>query len=376
MKIRMRVIVAAAGTAGHINPGLAIANKIKQEEPNSEIIFIGTTRGLENDLVPRAGYGLKTIEAYGLSKKISIDNFKKMWATLMATGKARKIIKEFKPDIIVGAGGYICGPVVWAASKEKIPVILHESNAFPGKAVKMLAPKAETVLISFEEARSRIPNARNIVCTGTPVKIVKKEYSQEEKKKILTSIGVNGNKPIVLVFGGSQGAQKINEAIIGILENKMNKDYQIIWATGPKQFDIIKEELASKHIDINNIENAKILPYIYNMEEVMNVSNIIVARSGAMTITEISNLGKPSILIPLPNVSQDHQLYNAKVLENVGAAKIILNNELNKNNLEDEIEEIIKNPQLMHEMEEKAFSKSVTDVQEKIYKEIKKIVRK
>lgn len=376
MKIRMRVIVAAAGTAGHINPGLAIANKIKQEEPNSEIIFIGTTRGLENDLVPRAGYGLKTIEAYGLSKKISIANFKKMWATLMATGKARKIIKEFKPDIIVGAGGYICGPVVWAASKEKIPVILHESNAFPGKAVKMLAPKAETVLISFEEARSRIPNARNIVCTGTPVKIVKKEYSQEEKKKILTSIGVNGNKPIVLVFGGSQGAQKINEAIIGILENKMNKDYQIIWATGPKQFDIIKEELASKHIDINNIENAKILPYIYNMEEIMNVSNIIVARSGAMTITEISNLGKPSILIPLPNVSQDHQLYNAKVLENVGAAKIILNNELNKNNLEDEIEEIIKNPQLMHEMEEKAFSKSVTDVQEKIYKEIKKIVRK
>ena len=376
MKIRMRVIVAAAGTAGHINPGLAIANKIKQEEPDSEIIFIGTTRGLENDLVPRAGYGLKTIEAYGLSKQISIANLKKMWATLMATGKARKIIKEFKPDIIVGAGGYICGPVVWAANKEKIPVILHESNAFPGKAVKMLAPKAETVLISFEEARIRIPNAKNIVCTGTPVKIVKKEYSQEEKKKILTSIGINGNKPIVLVFGGSQGAQKINEAIIGILENKMNKDYQIIWATGPKQFDIIKEELASKNIDINNIENAKILPYIYNMEEIMNVSNIIVARSGAMTITEISNLGKPSILIPLPNVSQDHQLYNAKVLENVGAAKIILNNELNKNNLENEIEKIIKDPQLMHKMEEKAFSKSVTDVQEKIYEEIKKIVRK
>ena len=376
MKIRMRVIVAAAGTAGHINPGLAIANKIKQEEPNSEIIFIGTTRGLENDLVPRAGYGLKTIEAYGLSKQISIANLKKMWATLMATGKARKIIKEFKPDIIVGAGGYICGPVVWAANKEKIPVILHESNAFPGKAVKMLAPKAETVLISFEEARIRIPNAKNIVCTGTPVKIVKKEYSKEEKTNILTSIGVNGNKPIVLVFGGSQGAQKINEAIIGILENKINKDYQIIWATGPKQFDIIKEELASKNIDINNIENAKILPYIYNMEEIMNVSNIIVARSGAMTITEISNLGKPSILIPLPNVSQDHQLYNAKVLEKVGAAKIILNNELNKNNLENEIEKIIKDPQLMHKMEEKAFSKSVTDVQEKIYEEIKKIVRK
>ena len=371
----MRVIVAAAGTAGHINPGIAIANKIKEEEKDSEIIFIGTTRGLENDLVPRAGYGLKTIEAYGLSKEISIANLKRICTTLKATGKARKIIQEFKPDIIVGAGGYICGPVAWAANKEKIPVILHESNAFPGKAIKMLSKKAETVLISFEEARTRIPNAKNIVFTGTPVKIEKKNYSNEEKEKILNSINLKSDKPIVLIFGGSQGAQKINEAIIGIIENKLNNNYQIIWATGPKQFDIIKSELSKKEININNIKNAKILPYIYNMEEIMNISNIIVARSGAMTITEISNLGKPSILVPLPNVSQDHQLYNAKVLENAGAAKIILNNELNKDNLNREIQKIIENPDLMRIMEEKALSKSVKNVQEKIYKEIQKIVK-
>lgn len=371
----MRVIVAAAGTGGHINPGLAIANKIKEEEPDSEVIFIGTTRGLENDLVPRAGYGLKTIEAYGLSKRISIENFKKICATLKSTGKARKIIQEFKPDIIVGAGGYICGPVVWAAHKENIPVVLHESNAFPGRAVKVLSKKANTVLISFEEARSRIPNAKNIVLTGTPVKIEKKEYTKEQKLKILQNAGLQENMPIVLIFGGSQGAKKINEAVVGILENALNKEYQIIWATGPKQFDIIKEELAKKNIDIGNIKNAKILPYIYNMEEIMNVSNIIVARSGAMTITEISNLGKPSILVPLPNVSQNHQLYNAKVLENVGAAKIILNDDLKKDNLDAEIEKIIKNPELMHKMEEKAFSKSVKNVQEKIYKEIKRLVR-
>ena len=249
----MRVIVAAAGTGGHINPGLAIANKIKKEEPKSEIIFIGTTRGLENDLVPRAGYDLKTIEAYGLSKKISIENFKKICTTLKATGKARKIIQEFRPDIIVGAGGYICGPVVWAASKEKIPVVLHESNAFPGKAIKVLSKKANTVLISFEEARARIPNAKNIVFTGTPVKIEKKNYTEEQKAEMLKNAGLKQNLPIVLVFGGSQGAQKINEAVIGILENKLNKDYQIIWATGPKQFDIIKKDLAINKIDINNI---------------------------------------------------------------------------------------------------------------------------
>ena len=370
----MRVIVAAAGTAGHINPGLAIANKIKEEEPNSEIIFIGTTRGLENDLVPRAGYELKTIEAYGLSKKISIENFRKICVTLKATGKARNIIREFKPDVIVGAGGYICGPVVWAANKEKVPVVLHESNAFPGKAVKMLAKKAETVLISFEEARVRI-NAKNIVFTGTPVKIEKKQYTKEQKTKILQNVALQNNLPILLVFGGSQGAQKINEAVIGILEKKLNKDYQIIWATGPKQYEVIKKELSKKNINIENVKNAKILPYIYNMEEIMNVSNVIVARSGAMTITEISNLGKPSILIPLPNVSQDHQLHNAKVLENVGAAKIILNDDLDKDNLNVEIEKIISNPELMHKMEEKAFSKSVKNVQENIYREIKKIVR-
>ena len=155
----------------------------------------------------------------------------------------------------------------------------------------------------------------------------------------------------------------------------MNKDYQIMWATGPKQYEIIKNELAQKNIDIEKIDNAKIVPYIYNMEEIMNVSNIIVARSGAMTITEISNLGKPSILIPLPNVSQDHQLRNAEVLQKIGAAQIILNNELEKDILNKEIIEIASNKAKMKEMGEKASTKSVKNVQEKIYAEIKKIVK-
>jgi len=239
----------------------------------------------------------------------------------------------------------------------------------------MLANKVDTVLISFEEARTRIPNAKNIVFTGTPIKIEKKEYTIEQRKTILNNGGLKDNLPTILIFGGSQGAQKINESVIGILENKLNKKYQIIWATGPKQYNIIKKELERKQIKIDNIPNAKILPYIYNMEEVMNVANVIVARSGAMTITEISNLGKPSILIPLPNVSQDHQLYNAKVLADSGAAKIILNDELTKDNLNKEIEEIIKNPKQMKKMEEKALSKSVKNVQENIYREINKVIK-
>lgn len=371
----MKVIIAAAGTAGHINPGLAIANKIKEEEKDSEIIFIGTTRGLENDLVPRAGYELKTIDAYGLSKKISIENIKKMYKTLKGFGEAKKIIKEFKPDIVIGTGGYICGATISSAHKLKIPTLLHESNAFPGKAVKILAGKANTILVSFKDAKDRIRKGANVVFTGTPVKIKKKAYKEEEREELLKKQGLKSNIPTVLVFGGSQGAKKINDAIVEIIKNKKNTNYQIIWATGPKQYDIIKEELKKSNIDIENLLNIKVLPYIYNMEEMMNNVDIIVARSGAMTITEISNLGKPSILVPLPNVSHNHQLYNAKVLENVKAAKIILNDELDGEKLNKVITEIAESPEKMKEMGKNALKVSTTDVEEKIYEEIKKLVK-
>ena len=371
----MKVIIAAAGTAGHINPGLAIANKIKEEQKNSEIMFIGTTRGLENDLVPRAGYKLKAIDAYGLSKELSIANIKNMLKTFKGYFEAKKIIKEFKPDIVIGTGGYICGATISAAHTLKIPTMLHESNAFPGKAVKMLAKKTDTILISFEDAKSRIKKAKRIVYTGTPVKIKKKEYSIDEKLKIIKEAGLNEIKPIVLIFGGSQGAQKINESIIGIIENKLNKDYQIIWATGPKQYDIIKDKLEDRNININYVENIKIVPYIYNMEEVMNVADLIVARSGAMTVTEISNLGKPSILVPLPNVSGDHQTYNAKVLENQKAAKIIKNDELNATILNETIKEIILDKGKKETMEKNALKISTTNVENKIYEEIERLVK-
>ena len=372
----MRVIIAAAGTAGHINPGIAIANEIKRQEKDSKIIFIGTTRGLENDLVPRAGYELKTIEAYGLSKKLTVDNLKKMYKTLKGFKEAKNIIKEFKPDVVIGTGGYICGATISEAHKLGIPTILHESNAFPGKAIKILAKKTNTILVSFKDAIPRIKNARNIVFTGTPVKIKKINYSEEMKKNKIKELGLKDDKPIVLIFGGSQGAQKINEAIIEIIEKNMNKDYQIIWATGPKQYDIIKEELDNKHKNINRIENMKIVPYIYNMEEIMNLVDLIVARSGAMTVTEISNLGKPSILVPLPNVSHNHQLYNAKALENIGASKILLNNNLTGNLLNEQIEKIVLNKNILLKMGEKALSMATSNVEEKIYDEIKKELEK
>ena len=370
----MRAIIAAAGTGGHINPGIAIANKIKEKEPNSEIIFVGTDRGLENDLVPRAGYELRTINAYGLSKKLSIENIKKLYKTFKGLGEAKKIVKEFKPDIVIGTGGYICGAVAMAGKKNHVPVLLHESNAFPGKAVQMLAKKANTILVSFKDAQKRIKNCKNVVYTGTPVKIKKQNYSDEQKKEIMNNLGLSQNKTTVLIFGGSQGAQKINEAIISIIKNKLNTNYQILWATGPKQYDIIKDELKKENINIDNIANTKIVPYIYNMEEAQNVCDLVVARSGAMTVTEIANLGKPSILIPLPSVGNNRQIDNAKVLENLGAAKIITNDNINGELLNSTINDIVSDKQVCEEMGKNAFKVSTKDVEEKIYEEVKKLV--
>ena len=366
----MKVIIAAAGTAGHINPGLSIANKIKEEEPNSEIIFIGTERGLEKDLVPRAGYALKTIDAYGLTLK----NVTKIFKMLKGFLQAKKIIKDFCPDIVIGTGGYICGAVITQAKKLGIPTMLHESNAFPGKAVKMLVKYTDTILVAFQDAVKRIEGAKKIVVTGTPSKIKKLNLSVEQKSKIITKMGLDTKKPILLVFGGSQGAKAINDAIIKIVKQNKKLKYQMIWAPGPIQYNIIKEELEKLHIDIDKLEDVKVYPYIYNMEEMMNIADLLMCRSGAMTVTEVAKVGKAAIFIPLPGVSQNHQEYNARALEKVGAAKIILNKDLETIDLNRYIEKLILNSSLLQDMSKRAEILSSDKAEDKIYKEVKKLV--
>ena len=369
----MNVVIAAAGTGGHINPGIAIANKIKEEDKNSKVLFIGTNRGLENDLVPRAGYELKTVNAYGIERKLTIQNFKRLYSTIKSVKEAKKILIEFKADVVIGTGGYICMPVILAANKLKIPTLLHESNAFPGVAVRLLSKKVNTVLVGFEDAKQRLKKAKNVVVTGNPTKIKKQNFTSNQKEEIIKSIGLKANKPIVLVFGGSQGAKSINESFIDIIKNKKNKEYQIIWAAGPSQYEEIKEKLNDDNININNIENVKIVPYIYNMEEVMNVVDLVVCRSGAMTITEISIVGKPAIFIPFPFATENHQEYNARVLEKVGAAEIILDKELNSDILDKKIKEIVISKEKIVDMGKKANKCAVENVTNKIYQEVKKV---
>ena len=372
----MKVVIAAAGTGGHINPGIAIANKIKEKQPNSEFVFIGTNRGLENDLVPRAGYDLRVIDAHGLERKLTVQNMKNLYATFKSIKEAKGILQNFAPDVVVGTGGYICVPVVLAAKKLGIPVVLHESNAFPGIAVKLFKKKADAILVGFEDAKERLKDAKNVIVTGNPIKIKKLNLTEQEKTKIKGELGVSGNKPVVLVFGGSQGARSINRSFIEIIVNKKNKDYQIIWAAGPEQYEKIKEKLDEVNVDIENIKDVKIVPYIYNMEEVMNACDLVVCRSGAMTITEISVTGKPAIFIPFPFATENHQEYNARVLEGVGAAKIILDKDLNSEILSSTITKIIKNPDQLAQMAKNAERIAIPNVEDRIYEEIRKVVIK
>ena len=371
----MKAIIACAGTAGHINPGIAIANKIKEEQRDSEILFIGTDRGLEGDLVSRAGYDLKTIEAYGLSRKISIDNLKKMIKTFRGMSQAKKIVKEFKPDVVIGTGGYICGAVIMAANKLKIPTMLHESNSFPGKAVKMLAKKTDVIMVGFEDAISRIPKAKKVVLTGTPTRRLKNNLNLAEKISLKDRYKLNAAKPTILVFGGSQGAKAINDTIIELAVKKLNRNYQILLAAGQKQYDSVKQELKSKGLNIDNLDGIKIVPYIYDLQEVMCVAEILVCRAGATTVTEIANLGKPSILVPLPNVSHNHQQYNAEVLKNIDAAKIIKNDELNANRIHEQIEEMLGKG-IIEKMGENAKKIAIENSQDRIYSEINKLIKR
>ena len=296
-----------------------------------------------------------------------------MIKTIKGLSQAKKILKEFKPDVVIGTGGYICGAVIMAASKLKIPTMLHESNAFPGKAVKMLAKKTNVIMVSFETAIGRIPNAKKIVLTGTPTREIKQNITASDKIKEIEKYSLNTAKPTVLVFGGSQGAKKINETIIDLSVKKLNKKYQILLVAGQKQYEEVKKELKEKGLDINKLDGIRVVPYIYEMVETMNMADIMVCRSGATTITEIAKLGKPAIFIPLPNVSHNHQQYNAEVLEEVNAAKIINNDNLKAEDLNKTIEEIL-DKDILKEMGENAKKIAINDTQERILKEIKLLV--
>ncbi len=367
----MRVLLTGGGTAGHINPAIAIANYIKEKEPESEILFVGTEGGLEKNLVPRYGYEIKFIEVMGLRRSLSPENIKVLWNFVKSKSDSAKIIKDFNPDIVIGTGGYVCAPVVKAAFKKKIPTIIHEQNVFPGLAIKMLSQKADVTAISFPETRDMM-KAKNFVLTGNPLRpnllqkhdadIIRAEYGFDEK-------------PIVLMFGGSLGAGKLNEALVQMLAEGNAKGFNLIAATGERFFEEVETNLNEKGFDVDKHRNIRVVPYIYNMEEIFGTADIVVGRAGAITVSEISAMGKAAILIPSPNVAHNHQEYNARYLEKNGAAKVILENELSGTRLADEIQSILGDTVTLKKMREASKKTGITNACETIYNCIKELTK-
>ncbi len=372
----MRVLLAGGGTAGHINPALAIAKTIKEKEPEAEILFVGNKNGLEQRLVKNAGFDIRSVSISGFKRSLSpsalIHNAKTAFRAVAASSASSKIIKEFKPDICIGTGGYVSGPVMRAAQKLKIPVIIHEQNAFPGVTTKMLSKKAEYVMLAVDAARKHFDTNPNFVLTGNPIRPeilrVDKEKAKEEFKK--------DGKPLVLSFGGSLGARKINEGVADLIA-RSGKDgrYSHIHAYGQygKWFpDLLRE----KGTDPDKCDNLDIREYIDNMAQVMAAADVVICRCGAITLSEVQALGKPSVLIPSPNVAENHQYHNAMALVENNAAIVIEEKDLTETSVTEAVDKLLSDETLLAKFAENAKKMAITDSNERIWAVIKKVLNK
>lgn len=363
----MRVIIAGGGTAGHINPGLAIAKYIREMDRKAEILFIGTKRGMETVLVPREGFEIKLITVKGFKRKISLDTLVTIKELLQGINEARKIIKEFKPDIVIGTGGYVCGPVVFMAARMKIPTLIHEQNAYPGVTNRILSRFVDVSAISFRESEEYFKKAKRLVYTGNPVRgeILKADRISARKK-----LNLKHDKPLVVVVGGSLGAEKINSIVANMLSKYSGKSsFDMVFATGNNQFDRVKQQL--KGVDMANID---VVPYIYDAANVYAAADLMVCRAGAITCSELTALGIPAIIIPSPNVVANHQEYNARSLEKLGAAVVILEKDLNEDILFNQISELFENRKNLEKMAADSKKAGVRNAVEKLYLIAKELV--
>lgn len=364
----MKVLIAGGGTGGHINPGLAIAKYIKQKEDEAEITFVGTKRGLETKLVPREGFPLETITVRGFKRKLSLDTLIAVKELIQSFFQASRLLKRIKPDVVVGTGGYVCGPVLYMAAKKGIPTLIHESNAFPGVTNKLLAKHVNYVAISFKDAEKYFKNKSKLVLTGNPVR---QELFNANREGVLANLDIVEGKPLIVAMGGSRGARKINETIADMLNNYFKGEFNLIFATGEAQFDDINSTIK---VDEKYRNMVKVVPYIYNVDQVYVASDLMICRAGAITISELQTIGIPSILIPSPYVTANHQEHNARSLERDGGAVVILENELNADLLYKQICSLISNKDVLKKMSRSAAKNRVPDSLEKIYHLIKEII--
>ena len=355
----MNIVVSGGGTGGHIYPALALIREIQKETKDAKFLYIGTEKGLESKLVTRENIPFKSIHITGFKRKLSFENVKTVLRFIKGVSRSKQMLRDFKADVVIGTGGYVCGPVVYAASKLGIPTIIHEQNSVPGLTNKFLSRYVDRIAVCFEEAKAFFPNEKSVL-TGNPRA---SEVINQDGIKGRLSVGLSTSEPVVLIVGGSRGARPINDAVIKSLAQLGNKPYQVLYVTGEVHYETVKKEVEL----IGNPKNVVIKPFIHNMPEVLAGTDLTVARAGATTLAELTSLGIPSILIPSPYVTNNHQEKNARSLSDHDAAELILEKDLNSQKLVDSIDRILLNQNRLNEMKKASKQLGIPDAAGRVY---------
>lgn len=371
----MKVVFVAGGTGGHINPALAVAGSLKEKYPDIKISFIGNRKGMEATLVPKMGYKFYPIDVAGFQRKISLNNIKRnavaFYRMFKSTVQAEKILEILKPDIVVGTGGYTCGPVLRKAAKMGIKTATHEQNAFPGVTTKTLCKYVDEVMVAMPDAIKRLPDNRDYIVTGNPVRQSIVNTTKEEARK---KLGLD-NRPMILSLGGSLGARAVNEAVADLIGWHANTGkYYHFHAIGKYGVDWMPDLIRSKGVDFEKLDNIRVFEYIYDMDLCMAAADLVINRAGASTISELQVKGMPSILIPSPNVAENHQYYNAKTLSDNGAAILIEEKDLTGDKLIETVKSLIDDKEKLLQMSENAKKTAVFDANERIYEVIVNLI--
>lgn len=360
----MKIILSGGGTGGHIYPALALKDYILSQYPEAEFLYIGTEKGLEHKIVCQQNIPFKTIKIQGLKRSLSLENFRTLWYMVSSIGKAKKIIRDFQPDIVIGTGGYVCAPVLYAASKCGVPTLIHEQNSVAGITNKFLAKYVDNIATCFEEVAADFEKYRHkIVLTGNPrgQEIVEKTF----QANCLDAFGLSPNKPTVLLFGGSRGAMNLNKDFVQSYQDYTEQNYQVLAVTGEAHYDTIQKQLG------NQYDNITVVPYLHNMVDVLHAVDLVVCRSGATTLAELTALGKASILIPSPYVTNNHQEKNAMALVGKQAALMVKETELGTGKLFALTTDLMLDSEKRQKMASEAQKMGVRDASSRLMKIIK-----
>ena len=363
----MKFIFTCGGTAGHINPALAVAGRLRELMPDSEMLFIGAEGKMEMELVPREGYQIKGLKITNISRERSLNGLTHNLDTLknvaLSHKEARKIIKGFKPDAVIGTGGYVCYPVITAASELHIPTVVHESNAVPGLTTRMLATRVDRMLVGFGDSRASYPHPERVEVTGTPVRGEFDVYTRESAR---AELGIPEDVKLVVSVWGSLGAGHMNRImteLIPMLDGQQG--FRLIHAAGSMYYNGLVAELGEKALGFEQ-RGAEVRKYIYDMPRVMAAADLVMCRAGASTISELSYMGKPVIMVPSPNVTNNHQEKNARVLEKAGGAEVMLEGEFDARSLLNEVKALLADQDRLDAMSRAMSSLAVTDATERI----------